>query len=185
MSYGRLTGTALHLQCLAKVIMDRTNRGFTLIELLVVIAIIGMLSSVVLASLNTARSKARDAQRRSDLHQLSIALELYRDKYGGYPSSSQSGCRGDGWCLDDSGQASWIPGLTEFMSSLPKNSQPYGSPAWPYHYTSNVYGYWIMVGMENTQGTCAAGVMFPWYDDPNSNACWWGGNMYAVSMPSR
>ena len=47
------------------------NKGFTLIELLVVIAIIGILSSVVLASLNTARSKGRDARRLSDLKQIS------------------------------------------------------------------------------------------------------------------
>ncbi len=60
--------------------MNRSfNRGFTLIELLVVIAIIGILSSVVLASLNSARSKGRDARRVSDLKQLQLALELYYD----------------------------------------------------------------------------------------------------------
>lgn len=55
------------------------HRGFTLIELLVVIAIIGILSSVVLASLNTARTKARDAQRISDLRQIQLGLEFYYD----------------------------------------------------------------------------------------------------------
>lgn len=56
-----------------------SERGFTLIELLVVIAIIGMLSSVVLASLNTARLKSRDARRLSDTKQLQTALELIFD----------------------------------------------------------------------------------------------------------
>jgi prepilin-type N-terminal cleavage/methylation domain-containing protein len=63
-----------------------TTSGFTLIELLVVISIIGLLSSIVLASLNTARAKARNAQRLSDMHQIQIALELYYDKYGTYPT---------------------------------------------------------------------------------------------------
>jgi|TARA_Y100000310_G_scaffold345866_1_gene471949 prepilin-type N-terminal cleavage/methylation domain-containing protein len=64
-----------------------TKKGFTLIELLVVIAIIGILSSVVLASLNSARQKSRDAKRISDIKQLQLALELYFDANGGYPSA--------------------------------------------------------------------------------------------------
>ncbi|PIR82629.1 hypothetical protein COU20_01565 [Candidatus Kaiserbacteria bacterium CG10_big_fil_rev_8_21_14_0_10_59_10] len=59
--------------------MRSFSRGFTLIELLVVIAIIGILSSVVLASLNSAREKGRDSRRISDIKQLQLALELYYD----------------------------------------------------------------------------------------------------------
>jgi len=65
-----------------------TKRGFTLIELLVVIAIIGILSSVVLASLNSARQKSRDARRVSDIKQLQLALELYFDANGSYPTAT-------------------------------------------------------------------------------------------------
>ncbi|MBU1159826.1 type II secretion system GspH family protein [Patescibacteria group bacterium] len=46
---------------------------------MVVIAIIGILASVVLASLNTARKKSRDARRIADLKQIQLALELYFD----------------------------------------------------------------------------------------------------------
>jgi len=61
------------------------SKGFTLIELLVVIAIIGILSSVVLASLNSARTKGRDAKRVADIRQMQVALELYFDSYRQYP----------------------------------------------------------------------------------------------------
>lgn len=64
------------------------RRGFTLIELLVVIAIIGILSSIVLASLNSARKKGRDARRISDLKQLQLALELAYDSASSYPPAA-------------------------------------------------------------------------------------------------
>ena len=61
-----------------------SSRGFTLIELLVVIAIIGILSSIVLASLNTARSKGNDAAIKANLATVRVQGELFYDTYGGY-----------------------------------------------------------------------------------------------------
>jgi len=59
--------------------MTKGGKGFTLIELLVVIAIIALLASIVLVSLNSARMKARDARRQSDLRSVQTANELYYD----------------------------------------------------------------------------------------------------------
>ena len=56
--------------------MKKTNKGFTLIELLVVIAIIGILSAVVLASLNTARSKGKDASAQSSMESIRSQAEI-------------------------------------------------------------------------------------------------------------
>ncbi|MBI3632996.1 MAG: type II secretion system protein [Candidatus Vogelbacteria bacterium] len=62
------------------------KKGFTLIELLVVIAIIGILSSVVLVSLQSSRAKARDAKRIADIGSIQQALALYYDSNNSYPA---------------------------------------------------------------------------------------------------
>jgi type II secretion system protein G len=98
------------------------NRGFTLIELLVVIAIIGLLSSIILASLNGARAKARNARRQADLKELQTALELYYNDHNAYPST------GGQWYSSETGDATgdnggdYIPGLVpNYIGTLPRS----------------------------------------------------------------
>ncbi len=62
----------------------KSNKGFTLIELLVVIAIIGILSSVVLASLNTARDKGADAAIKANLNGIRAQAEIVYDSANSY-----------------------------------------------------------------------------------------------------
>lgn len=117
----------------------RNYKGFTLIELLVVIAIIGVLATVVLVSLNSARAKARDAKRISDLQQIKKAIELYFDEKGYYP---QSNC---GWDCNDyrySYDVSWdnlAADLAPYIK-LPKDPINSGCSPWTTGCYSYAYG---------------------------------------------
>lgn len=114
------------------------TRGFTLIELLVVIAIIGILSSVVLASLNSARKKGRDARRVADLKQLQLALELYYDANPttGYPDALST--------------ANLVtPGYIRVIPDDPSG----GSASYGYVQTGSGSGYYLGAIMETTGQT--------------------------------
>ncbi len=111
----------------------RSRAGFTLIELLVVIAIIGILASVVLASLNSARRKSRDARRQTDRREIFKAIELFKSDNGGVPPDS-SGCTG-GVCDSTTG-LTWIPGLSPTYISNGVSRDPNNSGTLIYRYVS-------------------------------------------------
>ncbi len=99
--------------------------GFTLIELLVVIAIITILSTLVLASLNKARLKARDVKRLSDMRQVMNALEFYYDENGQYPTPDGDGC--GGWDVGNKDYPFLNGKLPDFMDNPPRDSVGVGN----------------------------------------------------------
>jgi type II secretion system protein G len=109
-----------------------TNHGFTLIELLVVISIIGILTTLLAANLNSARSRARDAQRKSDMRSIGTALRLYYNDWGTYPPNT-CGSGGICGCSSTSGVQPtdlcewgdpWVGGDTTYMQKLTKDPLP-------------------------------------------------------------
>lgn len=147
------------MQSIKKGVTLRNSKGFTLIELLVVIAIIGLLASIVLASLNSARKKARDARRQADLKQLQNALELYANDNGGlYPlGGTPATCGGSSGCLvNDStaGLAAATGGLdSQYMTTLPADPLDDASLDHVYYYkidnTTSPTQYCLSVELEN------------------------------------
>jgi prepilin-type N-terminal cleavage/methylation domain-containing protein len=79
--------------------------GFTLIELLVVIAIIGVLASVILASLSSARQKGQIVKAKTELHNARSAIALLEDDTGKWPNGCTPGAAGDPEVVLDDAQA--------------------------------------------------------------------------------
>ena len=137
--------------------MRKLAHGFTLIELLVVISIIGILATLIAANLNSARSRARDAERKSDLKGISTALNLYFNDKSTYPDNGQIPFGG-----------SFMSGSTTYMDKVPNDPL---SPDQTYQYVSlnGGLGYTLSACLENSsdaQGvpsvgiSCTSGTMF-------------------------
>jgi prepilin-type N-terminal cleavage/methylation domain-containing protein len=127
------------------------KNGFSLIELLVVLGIVAVLTSLVAFNFNTARARARDVTRKSDLNSLKGALELYRnDNNGKYPNTT-----------------SYVTLLSTYLSEYvspdigdPKISQTGDATSWEeYQYTASspYLGYTLTVCLENRSDDMATG----------------------------
>jgi general secretion pathway protein G len=119
------------------------KKGFTLIELLVVIAIIGLLSTLAVVALGSARQKARDAKRLSDLKQVQTALELYYTDKNSYPAGSavvlgatNSACLGTNGLTTSAGC-----GTNPYMTQVPADPGSYS-----YTYTSSASTTYTITG---------------------------------------
>ena len=156
----------------------KSQRGFTLVELLVVIAIIGLLSSVVFASLNSARTKSRDARRAADIRQIATALALYYgDNNNTYPvATAWFGGTGNCWgTVTDT----WIPGgLSTYMAKLPLDPKPTNCSS-VYLYASDGRDYKIIAHVpESCETSTYKNIKDPARDGGSNaaivdgNACW-------------
>ena len=135
-----------------------TSIGFTLIEMLVVISIIGILAVLVAANLNSARGRARDAERKSDIKNIETAMRLYYNDYGSYPSTNSLP-----WA------SKWSNGSIVYMETLPQDPL---SPNQKYQYKAGTAAdnyttkdnYTLVACLENSSDPSAVNV-------PNGFTC--------------
>lgn len=82
-----------------------------------VVSLIGILTTLVVANLNSARERARDATRKSDLRNIQTGLRLYYNDIGQFPTSNSGNLVAcDGTCTWDE---SWINNDITYMNTLP------------------------------------------------------------------
>lgn len=137
---------------------NKQQKGFTLIELLVVIAIIGLLSTLAIVALNSARQKSRDAKRVSDIKQIQTSLELYFADQNAYPAGSALvlGGASAATLSSTNGFAAAVAGTT-YMGLVPSNPTPGGAN---YSYTGSGTGnstYSLTFTLEDDTGSLKDG----------------------------
>ncbi len=129
-----------------KLLRNKNTKGFTLIELLVVIAIIGLLASVVLLALNSARAKSRDAKRLADVRQLTTALELYYNDFNAYPAQVTAAVVLTGVAAGTNAIANLVPAYVGALPTAPTPAESNCSGSGTSQTLNNSYVYVTTAG---------------------------------------
>jgi prepilin-type N-terminal cleavage/methylation domain-containing protein len=138
------------------------NKGFTLIELLVVIAIIGLLSTLAVVALNSARQKSRDSKRVADIKQIQTSLELYFADQNGYPTAASPGVElgstsYKSLCSNGGYKAACVSGTdTTYMGLVPQKPSPYDGSCTS---AQNAYTYISAAGTTYSISFCLGGAV--------------------------
>jgi type II secretion system protein G len=132
-------------------VMGRKN-GFTLVELLIVIALLGVLSLIGLSMYQGSQNRANNGKRKTDLLQLSKALEMYANDYG-YPAADAgriAGCSTTAEACPWGTQWSRIVGDTSavYMQRLPKDP---GNGSYCYEKTAKGYKLFAILEGEDAE----------------------------------
>ena len=165
--------------------MKRSPKGFTLIELLVVIAIIGLLSTLAVVALNSARQRSRDAKRVSDIRQIQTALELGYSENNMYPVQATAAALGAGTmkvlCQNNTASPTTAVFVattagcgtagtgTVYMGLVPAPPTP--PTGGVYNYKSTTGGYSVDFSLEGSTGQLAAGANCATPNGITSGAC--------------
>lgn len=130
----------------------KSKKAFTVAELLIVLLVVTLIISLVVAFVSDSRSKGRDVKRISDINQIQIALENYKNIEGHYPEQLDFGEK-----LMGSSDVNIV-----FMEEIPQNSNylKYSCPYDEYYYESLEFGnfYQISFCLENDNNSLDKGL---------------------------
>lgn len=154
--------------------MKIRNKGFTLIELLVVIAIISVLSAVVLASLNSARAKAKDAAIKVSVDQFTKLLTLEYGDTGSYCNLQRLWMPNSDTC--EAYVGNYAPNAIAICKNIINNARPavYQFYSYPFFSGGCSTNYTLMVALNNGKWYCSGssgskGEYAHYGEPPNSN----------------
>jgi general secretion pathway protein G len=144
---------------LPRITLTSKNSGFTLMEVMVVIVILGILATMVMGAYLASQKKGRDIRRKSDLGQLTKALDMYFNDRGRYPASDNGVIQGCGDpaipsfpedCAWGTEMSITVSGnKTTYEVQLPKD--PQGGKNYYYSTDANGTYYQLYALLENTE----------------------------------